>query len=197
MELTSEALSRLGSLQVSLVEREWSLALLGQRYGHALHLLAALLFPFQFPLEQRHLGAPRDLVDEYLVLLPVLLLVLGLLDHLLEFLLPNGLHLLALQEFELHRHSDVELALALLGDEVLFVLQAILNQALELLEILFLEFLLLLRINLRESLLCHGQELDLLLGWADVNVVVALKPATLAKVAQELQPRNRWLLEIV
>ena len=115
----------------------------------------------------------------------------------LEFLLPNGLHLLALQEFELHWDGDVELALALLGDEVLFVLQAILNQALELLEVLFLEFLLLLRINLRESLLCHGQELDLLLGWADVNVVVALKPATLAKVAQELQPRNRWLLEIV
>lgn len=130
------------------MEREGSLALLGQSYGHALHLLAALLLPLQFPLEQRHLGAPRDLIDEYLVLPPVLFLVLGLLDHLLEFLLPNGLHLLALQEFELHRHSDVELALAILRYEFLFVLQKILNQALKLLEVLFLEFLLLLSINL-------------------------------------------------
>ena len=124
----------------------------------------------------------------YLVHFPVLFLILGLLNHLLEFLLSNCLHFLALQELELNWDSNVELALAFLGYKVLFVLEAILNQALEFLQILFLDFLLLLCINLRETLLCHGQELHLFLGWADVNVVVALKPATLAEVAQELEP---------
>ena len=170
------------------MEREGSLALLGQSYGHALHFLAALLFPLQLPLEEWHLGTPRDLVDVNLVLFPVLFLILGLLNHLLEFLLSNGLHFLSLQELELDWDRDVELALALLGDEVLFVLEAILNKTFKLLQVLFLDFLLLLCINLGETLLCHSQELHLFLGWADINVVVALKPATLAEVAQELEP---------
>jgi hypothetical protein len=170
------------------VEREGSLALLGQSYGHALHFLAALLFPLQLPLEEWHLGTPRDLVDVYLVLFPVLFLILGLLNHLLEFLLSNGLHFLSLQELKLNWDRDIELTLAFLGYKVLFVLEAILNQTFKLLQILFFDFLLLLCINLRETLLCHGQKLHLFLGRADINVVIALKPAAFAEVAQELEP---------
>jgi hypothetical protein len=89
-------------------------------------------------------------------MLPILLLLFGLFDHLFEFLFSDSLDLLALKELELNRDSDIELALAILGHHIFLVFKARLDERLEFLEVFFLQFLLTLGIILREALLCHG-----------------------------------------
>ena len=83
-----------------------------------------MLLPLHDPLVERDLGGPGDLIDGYLIVLPVLFLILGFLDHPLKLLLSDGLDLLALQELEFNGDCDVELAFAVLGYKVLLVLKA-------------------------------------------------------------------------
>jgi hypothetical protein len=117
---------------------------------------------------------------------PILLLSFGLFDHLFEFYFSDSLDFLALKEFEFNWNSDIEFSLPVLGDHVLFVFKARLDESLELFEIFFFKFLLTLEINLRETLLGHSKELYFLFCRADINIVVTLKSATSAEMSQKL-----------
>lgn len=124
-------------------------------------------------------------------------LIFGISDHGFNLAFSDGFLIFSpIKEIEYHWHSDVVLALAVFRDKVLFVIKLILKVGLETSNYRLLVFFLCLP-TLGQPLLCHGEELDLLFRWADLDLVVTLQTPSLREVAEVLQPADLWLFEIV
>ena len=156
----------LGSLVLSLflvsqVEPEGLLPLFRDGEGHPLNLLATLLIGGQDLLILRLLGALGNVVCFKAVATLLLYPVLFLFDHFFQLLLSDRLVLLgAVEELKDHGDSDVILAFSVLGNHLFLIVETVLQLSLHTLDLVL--FCLLGGLCcLSQTLLSHGQELDL------------------------------------